>query len=981
MKKGFSRFKLVYAITIHHDLGNTIEAFKIRLNADDSFSMTFSKITSQSINEEEYEVSAVDQEIIGLISEYTENAIVDQFSKKNRYFHAFLEKEWTDELYEKKIRPFIERRLVQVIKLILKNNIPLYYKGDKNEFFNETPVRNDSKPAEVFFNFDRKEEEIQYFINIHQGDHQISLLEKRFCILTYKPSYVLIDNDLLSFRGTVNSRKILPFFTKEYVSVVKSFEPKYFNSFIKATVAEQENVHCIGFDLEEIEETPIAVLGIDLDIDTNPVILLSFRYGSDVFGADNDKPAHVDVINKGDNYKLIKTKRNTKQEDQYRKFLKSLGLVSKGKYTFVPKDQPAEVPEDMVSWLNKYADELAEKNFEIKREFKKKTYFTGKTELVIEVKDKIDWFDVLATARFGDFVVPLVKLRKHIMYGKRAYLLPDGSIGVIPEEWITSTKELLMFSKTEKDNLRVERSHAHLLKPEGKESPVDLKKKLTDYHQDDKPAVAVPKNLNATLRGYQSKGLDWFYYLTKNKLGCCLADDMGLGKTLQALAILLKYKEETEVQADETNTVQLDLFNRNQLSEFRKPALVVVPTSLIFNWVNEIHKFAPSLMYHVHSGYKRSQTSKQFHLFDLIITTYGTLRNDLNLFKSQPLSYVVLDESQNIKNPASKIFKAVISLDAEFNIALTGTPIENSLSDLWAQMSFLNPGLLGEFAWFKNNFQLPIEKNSDEVRKEKLKKLIQPFVLRRTKGEVAKELPELSENIRFCEMTDKQKKIYDKRKSLVRNSLYKSVESFDPKGQMITVLRGLMQLRQLANHPLLLDENWNERESGKYVEVIESLENIISEGHKVLVFSAFEKLLLIFKNYFEKKGTGYAFMSGKVIGSKRKQVVESFQNNPRTSVLLATLKTGGVGLNLTAAEYVFVVDPWWNPASELQAINRAHRIGQNKNVFAYRFITRESIEEKILMLQDKKKMLASDFINNNNPLRNMQPNEIVELFE
>jgi SNF2 family DNA or RNA helicase len=349
--------------------------------------------------------------------------------------------------------------------------------------------------------------------------------------------------------------------------------------------------------------------------------------------------------------------------------------------------------------------------------------------------------------------------------------------------------------------------------------------------------------------------------------------------------------------------------------------------------------------------------------------------------------YIILDESQLIKNPQSKLFRAVKQLKSKHRLVLTGTPIENSLVDLWAQLSFLNDGLLGNLPYFKEEYAIPIEKNGSTQQEEKLQKIISPFILRRTKEMVARDLPSLTEQIYYCEMSEEQKSLYEEKKSEIRNMILDNITRMGTDKSRFVILKGLMQLRLLSNHPRLYlgddSEELNTKviPSGKFEEVVRNLENLKAEGHKVLVYSQFVKHLRLFKEYFEANGHDYSILTGQTINDERQKVIKEFQEDPEKNFFLITLKAGGVGLNLTAAEYVFLLDPWWNPAVENQAISRAHRIGQERKVFSYKFITRDTIEEKIMQLQSRKSELASLFINNNNPLRFFTKETIVKLME
>uniref|UniRef100_UPI0025D231FA DEAD/DEAH box helicase n=1 Tax=Mucilaginibacter sp. TaxID=1882438 RepID=UPI0025D231FA len=370
-------------------------------------------------------------------------------------------------------------------------------------------------------------------------------------------------------------------------------------------------------------------------------------------------------------------------------------------------------------------------------------------------------------------------------------------------------------------------------------------------------------------------------------------------------------------------------------------------------------KFAPKLKLMVHTGAFRNKKAEVFGKYDVVITTYGITRIDIDVLSSFFFDYVILDESQNIKNPSSKSFQAVKQLKSRFKLILSGTPVENSVNDLWTQMSFINPGLLGSQQFFQNEFVSPIEKKKDEDKARKLQALIKPFVLRRTKEQVATELPPKTENLFYSQMSEEQSSVYEKVKSEYRNELLKSLEDGTFAKSQIQVLQGLTKLRQIANHPIMIDKDY-EGDSGKFEDVVHTLANVLDGGHKVLIFSQFVKQLTIYREHFDKEGVPYVYLDGST--QNRGDVVKQFQEDKKTRVFLISIKAGGVGLNLTEADYVFILDPWWNPAVEQQAIDRTHRIGQTKNVFIYKFITKDSVEEKILALQQRKLSLSRALI-------------------
>jgi SNF2 family DNA or RNA helicase len=406
-------------------------------------------------------------------------------------------------------------------------------------------------------------------------------------------------------------------------------------------------------------------------------------------------------------------------------------------------------------------------------------------------------------------------------------------------------------------------------------------------------------------------------------------------------------------------------------------SLIVVPASLIQNWMNEIERFAPSLKVAAHTGIHRPRNTAGFKYCDVIISSYHTVRQDIDFLREYEFHYVILDESQMIKNPHSKLYRAMSDLRASHKMVVTGTPIENSLTDLWSQINFVNEGLLGSLSFFKKRFVRTIEKKKDQDQEQRLKDLINPFILRRTKEEVAKELPPLYEQYRFCNMTDEQKRLYEEEKSTIRNNLLENLEEIGLERSALMVLKALTRLRQLSNHPLMVEDDY-EYGSGKYDEVFRNIESVVSEGHKVLIFSSFVKHLDLYARELDRLNWEYARLTGATV--RRQDQVDKFQNDPGCRIFLISLKAGGVGLNLTAADYVFMLDPWWNPAAEMQALNRAHRIGQDKSVFVYRFISNHTVEEKIQRLQQRKSELAKTFITSNNPLRDMRREEILDLF-
>lgn len=553
------------------------------------------------------------------------------------------------------------------------------------------------------------------------------------------------------------------------------------------------------------------------------------------------------------------------------------------------------------------------------------------------VRSGIDWFELTADVDFNGKKASFPELLAALTRGDQTIRLDDGSLGILPEEWLQQYGILAGLGSTDEEGLRFSTAQLGLVDSllssqefvDFDDRYLELRAKLASFAGVE--PRAEPRNFHGELRPYQREGLGWLRFLQDYGFGGCLADDMGLGKTVQMLAMFQE---------------------RRQSRDRQLPSLVIVPKSLMFNWVQEIEKFAPELSHMEYTGPERSLLVPQIPQTDLILTTYGTLRRDILELKDQEFDYVVLDEAQTIKNASSQAAKASRLLKAQHRVALSGTPIENHLGDLWSIFEFLNPGMLGRSSIFKTF----TTESSNENARRTIASGVRPFVLRRTKGQVAKELPDKFEETIYCTMGERQRALYSEMREYYRDSLLGMVKKQGMGKSRMHVLEALLRLRQAACHPALLDKGSQEDAFAKLDVLVPQLDELIQEGHKSLVFSQFTSMLSIVKKHLDQRGIQYAYLDGQT--RKRKQVVEQFQNDPETSVFLISLKAGGLGLNLTEAEYVFLLDPWWNPAVEAQAIDRAHRVGQTKQVFAYRLICRDTVEEKILELQKQKRELA-----------------------
>lgn len=562
----------------------------------------------------------------------------------------------------------------------------------------------------------------------------------------------------------------------------------------------------------------------------------------------------------------------------------------------------------------------------------------------IRVSSGVDWFDLEGEVDFGGVVVPLPVAVRAYLRGETMVDLGNGETGLLPREWLARHSRLLALGEAVRghgESLHFHAAHARLLDelleqcPQQPSDFLELRRKLASF--EGVSQLDPPPGFIGTLRPYQLEALGWFDFLASFGFGGVLADDMGLGKTVQALAWLATL----------------------QARGRRGPSLVVGPTSLLFNWREEAGRFVPGLRVLTYAGTGRSGLDGRFQDHDLVLTTYGLLRRDADIMRRTHWECVILDESQVIKNPDSQTAKAARLLPAAHRLCLTGTPLENRLSELWSQMHFLNPGLLGSRRSFESRFVRPLDQGDGEAR-ELLRQSLKPFLLRRTKAAVAKDLPDKQESVIRCEMTPAQAKVYERLHAHYRAEILSAVDRQGMDRSQLKVLEGLLRLRQAACHPAMV--GYEGTGSGKLEELGARIADVVAEGHKALIFSQFTRFLSHVREKLRELGVAHEYLDGRTPAATREKRVASFQSPSGPPVFCISLKAGGVGLNLTAAEYVFIMDPWWNPAVEAQAVNRAHRIGQGRTVFAYRLIARDTIDEKVLALQQDKKELADSLL-------------------
>jgi len=928
-----------------------------------------------------------------LSEEYSNHAIINHFSKKKETPKDFF-KNQDKKFFDEMITPFIARRLARIIELLLEHSIPFYNGKGGSNLYAEDAITIEREHTRASLKFIRTAEGTQYKLRAFHANKEIVLNNSENVILVNDPCWYLTGNKLVRFNEQISGKLLIPFSNKDFVTIPKRIEYQYFSTFIRK-IANRCDIEAEGFIVNDLQYQPSAILSLEADWQGRKVLVLQFRYGDKVILANNPQRTYTTLLADENGFIFNRFKRNLTWEAARINYLKTKNLKQvEATFLLNETDTATKNGFQMVEWLSENQSELLEQSFTILQPESKKYIFEIPV-LDLKLDSGFDWFDLMGTVVINDIKIPFIRLKNHIINNIREYELPTGEIVLLPYEWFSRFQDIMIYASEQNNGVRIHKHHYNLLNS----LSVPEVNKISD-------ALAFPQHVelpaltHVTLRPYQIAGFYWLNSLQQHGFGGILADDMGLGKTLQTIALLASYYP-NEVSDLETGTVsprlpanstavQLDLFSqpetatiipatthKHTLTDRLPCSLVVMPASLIHNWVNELRRFAPWLRIYVHVGSNRATNVKSFRQYDIVLTTYGTLRNDIDKFGKYNFNLIILDESQTIKNPDSKSTQAVFSLHGKHRMVLTGTPIQNSLSDIWSQFNFLNPGMLGTHTHFAKYYAAPLSKNHEDQAAEKLQNLIKPYILRRTKEEVAPELPPLTETAVFCSMTDEQQSMYDAEKSKIRNSILGEFRLHGAKSSAVMVLRALMLLRQLANHPRMVD-NGSDAGSGKFTEVTESLETVLAENHKVLVFSSFVKHLKLVEEFCLAGNYKYAMLTGAT--TNREKVISSFKQKSDIQLFLISLKAGGVGLNLTEADYVFILDPWWNPAAEMQALNRAHRIGQAKNVFVYRFITKDTVEEKIVMLQQKKKDLADVFVTSDSTLAGMTQDEIMSIF-
>ena len=868
----------------------------------------------------------------------------------------------SDPIVSSKMAEFLHRHLGDFLQTILHEKLPICLDIECKVLAHLTQLTPNSTILQPQIYFEQTAEGLIYRLRMKENNETWRIQEKPCTLVCNEPAWIVRDQQLYHIEG-INSGRLKPFFTKDEVVIPQNKLKEYCQKVILPLVEKVDFEHH-GFSIKPYNIVQKATLSIVHNfISKTYGIAMVFDYGKINF---NWKEARLQKsfldFDEKEQVVIHHVKRNLEAEKIFIQELNALNLSNQESNYFSLNAEKNSSISPIIDWFITHQNTLLLKGFNVEKiHLENKNIALIKPQLNLKTTQENDWFDLKGDVVLGAFLIPFVQLIPHIRDQNPYFLLPDNTYFIIPEEWLETYKGVAQFGKTQANTIKIAKSQAPAL--------LDNTLLISTQNVDNKQVTwTPPQYLKADLRPYQIEGVQWLLSHYHNNLGACLADDMGLGKTLQTIATLLyakeHKKEDTTVEETTTFGVQVSMFDAPPKDDFLKPlqALIVVPASLVYNWESEWKKFTYGINVNCHIGASRNKDIRIIRRFDVVLTTYQTVSKDVALLEKLEWEYIILDESQYIKNKESDAFKAVNRLPAKHKISLSGTPIENSLADLWSQMEFINPGLLGGFSFFDKGFIKPIEKEQSEAQKELLRNLVKPYLLRRTKEEVAKDLPPVVRHIVYSDMGDAQRKVYEKEKSSIRNLLL-GVESAGKSSfeYQNIVLQSLNKLRQLAIHPKLIFEDY-EGESAKFDDVLATWDAVRRANHKMLLFSFYVKNLDLYKTHFEKNTHKYALLSGDTSLEKRNKEIVDFQQKEDIQTFLISLTAGGVGINLTAADYVFILDPWWNPAKEEQAIARAHRIGQTKTVMVYKFITKDTIEEKILELQKRKQQLSVDII-------------------
>lgn len=924
------------------------------------------------------------------------------FAKSGRNFSnkkAFFEK--ADKTTQRYVSSQVDQRITEAVAIAARIGVHVFFAPKPGEWLKQqNELHFDAEPLKLHAAFTKTDDGIDYRLTL--GDAIIPS-KHRAQVLCNNPSLFVIDHSLRQLDEGLGGKLLTPFLKKEIYHIPVSIQAKYFRQFI-LKIVKKIDISSEGFDVDNLHPQGKAVLTLQASINGRYSLETQFVYDTATFTAANRREKSVTLHDDGANVTFVCIWRNREWEAAVTELLDNR----------LHRPQTATLQE-MTAWLTANEAVLAQHGIETLQRTTHH-YVIGEVKRLHDNRWTGDWFQMHVTLVFPDGTrMALTDFRDAIINGDQEVRLPSGNWFVIPDEWYAQYSAAMLFGMMKsRGTLTFHRSQQTVLPTDDLVTATPKIPETTT--EEEKPLP--PHGLKATLRPYQLEGYQWMLSHQRGGSGCLLGDDMGLGKTVQTIAVILHYFESTasaltatqkddrahenltdnglstkaadlDPQADyniirsnniirsKSTKVQTSLFSDEEMSGHapkampssasaqpdlrqkagHRPVLVAAPSSVVFNWHDELRRFAPTLRVVEYTGNARERAAKQSLLAgaDVVLTSYPMLRNDIGVLSRLSFAIAVYDEAHAFRNNTSMLYQAVLKIHADFSIALTGTPMVNALDELWTLMSVLNPALLGDYETFQNHFIHPINVNLQDEHTAILRKLVAPYFLRRLRGDVLDSLPERQDEQVWCDMTEAQAALYEEEQSKMRNLLMDAEQA----NNRIVVLAAITRLRRLACSPWLEQK---EGDSGKVQEVFDRLEELRDTDHKVLLFSEFTSFLDVIAKEMENRGWTYDLLTGQ--SRDRETIVKHFQQTPSCQFFLVSLKAGGEGLNLTEADYVFLLDPWWNHAAEEQAIARAHRSGQRRSVMVYRFITRGSLEEQIQKVQERKDDLVKAIIHN-----------------
>lgn len=963
---------IVLAVVKHRIVGNVLVAYYVS-NVSDSLLRVEGHISSVTLKNEDSSTEMV--EIVKSLDAISETHLLKVFAraKNPKSFWDSV----TDDVLKQSIRPYVDKHLCRILPIAAKAGVGIYRRSERYQTININDRLTIAEPFKCrprfFFNL-TADGALLYTLKISDGVSDVSLFQSGLEELSSSPAVFVAGGVIYSARGIPFS-KFRPFGQKQRIVVEPKFVGMYMSKVVMPSIASYK-VSAYGFVINRLKAQPKVELR-SVDTIFGACFKLIFIYewpdgsASECSTSGRCRPVKMSVDTDG-RYTFDVILRDMWFENDMRSSLvRDMGLCEQDEQLLTLEHKADAI--DLANWANGVRDMLVERSVKVSITDSELQFYSGSWSVSSEVSAQQDWFDLRIIVSIGEYRIPFRRFFRYISRAEKRFPLPDGSVFVIPDEWFEQWSGIIPFVEGDCEG--------------DSDSPLkisrDCAKLLTDFIPASSGVVLpaeedfacgtlgdVSRFVSATLRKYQEIGVRWMLALARNGRGGILADDMGLGKTLQVITLLANIYEVPCVKSESP-------FRRNETG--RNASLIVMPVSLLFNWMGELRRFAPQLSVYVYTG-KNAVTGRTLPLilsqYHIVLTTYGVLRSCVESLREVCFDGLVLDENHWAKNPSSKTYSVIRQLKSKFWFNLSGTPVENSLTDLWAQMNLVRPGLLGTRTYFEQVFKRPIEKAGNESLMARLRSITRPYILRRSKSQVLNELPELSIQTVVCSMTDEQAEIYEREKSACRNLLLGSNAATVQ--TRFVVLQALTRLRLIANNPALCFDDYIGG-SGKTETVLDSISNISKSGHKMLVFSSFVRDLELIASHLDLMGVRYS----KLIGSTkdREAVVDQFKSDSKVSVLLMSLKVGGVGLNLTCADYVLMLNPWWNPAAERQAYGRAHRMGQESCVTVLRFITQGTIEQKIDDMQGRKLHLAENVVQETNNVNSGLPsdNELAEL--